>query len=77
MAKLDSAPGFPSTLVAKGIPSGFVLNKTKDAKFQIARILQGGGASEADFEVLFEGTDQRSATEFWLEQVRKEKPGLL
>jgi hypothetical protein len=77
MPKLDSMPTYPITLVAKGIPTPFVINKTNDGKFQIARILKGGGANEADFDVLFTGADQQSAKDFWLEQVRKEMPGLL
>ena len=77
MAKLDSMPTYPITLIANGIPTPFVINKTKDGKFQIARVLKGGDASEADFEVLFTGLDQKSAKDFWLERVREEMPGLL
>lgn len=75
--KLDSVPPFPSNLVADGIPTNMVMNKTKGGRYQIARVLKGGGADESDFDVLFTGQTQEEAREFWLAQVDKDFPGLL
>jgi len=76
MAKLESVPPFPSNISANGIPTNFVRNVTPDGKHQIARVLKGGGANEADFEILFTGTQQVSE-QFLHQLIEKEFPGLM
>ena len=76
MAKLDSVPLFPKSLLFKGgMPTGHYM-KTPDGKFQVARVVKGGGASEADYEVLFTGPDEKSARDFLDDLVRKGLNGL-
>ncbi len=74
--KLESKATYPVHKTANGIPTNMVLNQTPAGMFQIARVLRGGGADEADFEVLFEGT-REDCENFWREQVRKGFPGLI
>lgn len=75
--KLDSVPPYPTNLVANGIPTNHVMNRTPAGEYQIARVLQGGGANEADFEILFSSQSLEAAKDFWREHVEREFPGLL
>jgi hypothetical protein len=75
MAKLNSAPLYPTTLVAGDIPVNLCLNKTPEGKFQIARVLKPGGPQEGEFEILYEG-DESGAREFARQLTDKEFPGL-
>ena len=74
--KLQSVPPFPSNVVANRIPTNFVRNVTPDGKYQIARVLTGGGPAENDFELLFEG-GQADGEQFLSDIIDREFPGLM
>lgn len=74
--KLESAPLYPITLAANGLPTNLCKNRTPDGRFQVARVLSPGGPQEGDFEVLYEG-DEEGADEFARKQVAQDFPGLL
>ena len=64
--KLSSEPPYPSQVIANGIPTNFVRNKTPEGIFQIARV-----RGERDHELLFEGS-QGQCEHYLLEAVEKE-----
>ena len=73
--KLASAPTYPITY-SPGMATNMVLNLTPDGKYQAARVLNPGASSEADFEVLFEGTLQECDAALQ-NMTHQEFPGLI
>lgn len=74
--KLKSAPLFPISLSANGLPTSLCKNKTPDGRFQIARVLRPGGPQEGEFEVLYEG-DEPGADSFARKQIADDFPGVV
>jgi hypothetical protein len=74
--KLELIPGYPSQISANGIPTNFVWNVKPDGMFQIARIRVGGGPSENDFDLLFEGAKD-DCDSCLHQQIEKEYPRLM
>lgn len=77
MSKLSSAPLYPVNLSIGGIPANLCKNKTKDGRFQIARVLKAGGPQEGEFEILWEGDSESEAEEVARREAEKAFPGLL
>ncbi len=74
--KIQSQPGYPITISAKGIATNLAKNLTPNGAWQIVRILKPGGPTEGDFEILFEGSE-RDCDDFLQKQVSRDFPGLL
>jgi hypothetical protein len=77
MAKLNSTPGYPTNILANGIPVNLCMNRTPEGKYQIAKVLQPGGPQEGEFEVLWEGDSEYEADAFSTQQIEKDFPGLM
>lgn len=75
LMKLQSVPPYPSNISANGVPTNLVWNVTPGGKFQIARVLKGGGA-ESDHEILCEGSKEQCEA-FLHQQIEKDFPGLM
>jgi hypothetical protein len=74
--QLESRSPYPMHRCPNGIPTNLYKNLTPTGRWQVARVLTGGGAS-ADYEILFNTASEEECDRFLYEQIEKDYPGLL
>jgi hypothetical protein len=57
--------------LSRGLPTGLLINKRPDGKFEVARLLKASDPRECDFEILHTCDGYQGAEEWAIEQLKK------